>query len=85
MAIKLIEASFDKSKAIKVGMQKEGKPSVTAKRVLDIIPCFEAMPMTVVTVSNDEVQTLWDEKLAGMDVVEIQKNTKLSNGQLLVN
>ena len=53
-------------------MLKPGKSSVTAKRVLDIVPCFEAMPLTVVTVSNDEVQTLWEEKLAGMDVQAIQ-------------
>ena len=65
-------ASFDKSKAVKVGMMKPGKSSVTAKRVLDIVPCFEAMPMTVVTVSNDEVQTLWKEKLDGMGEGDVQ-------------
>ena len=54
-AIKLIEASFANAKRVKVGMKKPGKPGVTAKRVLDIVPCFEAMPHRVLQVSNDEV------------------------------
>ena len=42
---------------------KPGKPHVKAKRVLDMVPCFEAIPHRVLQVSNDEVQTLWEEKL----------------------
>ena len=66
-------------------MLKPGKKDVRAVKVLDIVPCFEAMPHRVLQVSNDEVQTLWEEKLTGMDAQAIQRNSKLSNGQLLVN
>ena len=54
-AIKLIEASFENAKLIKVGITKPGKPNVMAKRVLDMVPCFEAIPHRVIQVSNDEV------------------------------
>ena len=46
-AIKLIEASFENSQKIKVGMKKAGKPGVIAKKVFSVLPHFPALTQRV--------------------------------------
>lgn len=69
-AVKLIQASFDNSKKIKVGMEKPGKKGVKAKRVLDVFPHFATMQHKIISVANDECKALWEEKLTGMEESE---------------
>jgi predicted ATPase len=58
-AIQQINDTFEKVKAIKVGMAKPGSNGrVTAKRVHSFIPHFQSLPLKVIQVVNDDVAAL---------------------------
>ena len=59
VAIKQVEATFEKIKSMNVGMVKPGTDGrVTAKKVHAFIPHFQALPLKVMQVVNDDVGAL---------------------------
>ena len=60
-AVKLIQATFDKAKDLKVGMAKPGSNgTVTAKRVFVVKPMLQALPYKLYHVINDDQGILED-------------------------